>query len=88
MTILETFGEEEETIAFPHKSFDLVGTLATEQEQCSRDKEGQMISGFNDGGKGINPIAHIGSAADHIDCRKRVCVSIPKHGAPLSVSGR
>lgn len=67
MTILDPFGEEEETITFPHKTFDLVSTFATEQEQCPQGKEGQMILCFDDGGKGIDPIAHIGSAADNID---------------------
>ena len=88
MTILDPFGEEAKTIAFPHKSFDLVGTLATEQEQRSRDKEWQMIPCFDDGGKGIDSIAHIGSAPDNIDCCERVQVSSPKHGAPRLGSGR
>jgi len=88
MTILDPFGEEEETITFPHETFDLVGTLAAEQEQCSRDKEGQVIPCFDDGGKRIDPITHIGSAADNIDRCERARVSIPKHGAPPSGSGR
>lgn len=88
MTILDPFGEEKETITLPHKSFDLVGTLATEQEQCSRDKEGQMIPCFDDGGEGIDPIAHIGSATDYIDRCERVGVGISKHGAPPSGSER
>lgn len=76
------FGEEKETVAFPDEPFDAVGAPAAEQEQGIGDKDGKMISGLDDGGKGIYAIAEVGTAAYDIDGSKafRVCVS--KHGAP------
>lgn len=75
-------GEEEETIAFPDKPFDAVGAPAAEEEQGIRDKNGQMVSGLDNGGEGIHAVTEISTAAYDINGGKAFRVCIPKHGAP------
>ena len=51
------FCKEKITVTLPQESLDLIGTSATEEEKCVRDKKGEMITVFDNGGKAVHEIA-------------------------------
>lgn len=77
-----TFIEEQETIAFPKKAFDLSCGMSTEKEQGIGNEKGHLIPFLDDGSKGIYPIAQVGKATDKIDSGKCTGGCILKHNVP------
>ena len=88
MPLFNTFYKEQEAIALPNKTFDLVGPFPAEQEEGSGDEEWEVIPLIDEGGQGVDPVAHISKTADDIDRCKGMRIRISKHGAQLSGSER
>lgn len=80
MTGFYTFVEEQKSITFPEKPFDLGGRPSTEKEQSVRYKQMPMKPAFDDGSPRIDSKAEVCVSADDIDTGKVTVVSIFKHG--------
>lgn len=77
-----TLVKQKESVPFPEKTFDPGRGVPAEKKQRVGDKEAHLVSLFDHGGKGIDPVTHVGVTADDVDAGKGVWVSILKHGAP------
>lgn len=82
VSIFHTLCKEKITVTLPQESLDLIGTSATEEKKCVRDKKGEMITVFDNGGKAVHSETHISTPTDDIDTREIGRIGIPKHGGP------
>ena len=80
--IFHTLCKEKITVTLPKESLDLIGTSATEKEKCVRNKKGEMIPVFDNGGKAVHSETHICTPADDIDTCEIGRIGIPKNGVP------
>lgn len=71
--------KEKKSVTFPDQAFDLVRAFTAKQEKRVGNKQGKLITVFNNGSKCIHPIAHISEAADEIDRVKRTGICVSKH---------
>jgi len=82
VTTVNSFIQKQETITLPQKNFDFCGLSTAEQKQGIWNKKVYFVFTFYDSSKGVDAVAHVGVAANYIDSRKEIKVSIFKHGAP------
>ena len=80
--IFHTLCKEKITVTLPQESLDLIGTSATEEEKCVRDKKWEMIPVFDNGGKAVHSETHICTPTDDIDTGEIGRIGIPKHIEP------
>ena len=77
--VFHTLCKEKITVTLPQETLDLIGTSATEEEKCVRDKKGEMIPVFDNGGKAVHSETHICTSTDDIDTGEIGRIGIPKH---------
>ncbi len=83
MTLFNSFIQEQKTVSFPEKPFDLpAGGFAAEQEECVGDEDIHLVFPFDDGCQGIDSVTKIRVTADKIHRRKGIEIGILKHDVP------